>query len=503
MEDKLIRTENGFTLNIDHKTLEALDEETNFLLRRKQSIIQNYLSIQTSDLLKTVGDNGAYQKMVLIFFSLLGVIACFIAYELPFIFFPANFYCSDSSGNFTSCSETQACSNEFGFRVEHPKISLVSEFEIYCGNKGMETHSKSFIFFFAGIIVMVFSFLCDVIGRTAIFYISWVICLAGCLLSYVASDLKSIVVGMGLSLAGIDLFYSILFIYSNEVIGSSLRSIATGIVFAFYGLGGMIFVLVNVFIYNYKVNFLLELVFTGIIGCGFFLLCETPFFLYKKMKLKKLYNSLEYILKWNHDGEEREDKKRKLQEQLMLDDSDGGVIEHARYVRIETCKKSKGSAKESIFKLVFTWKWMSTLIFYTIVLANIYLGYGLSLLIPGKLGIDNIYINGILMGGSEMLGYILSCFNAHRIKRKTLNILYVVNTFVISGLLLSIQFFDLRVTFWGKVCETGLSVVLKLFIAVNFSLIFTYGAELFPTKIRGVVSTWKICSFALFYYCFS
>ena len=290
MEDSLIRTEEHFTLNIDRRTVARLDEETNALLSKEQSIIQNYLSIRTPDLLKTVGDNGAYQKMVLIFFSLLGFIACFIVYELPYIFFPANFYCKDAAGNLSACTESQACANEFCYKVEHPKHSLVSEFGIYCDKTGMEVHAKSFIFFFAGVVVMIFSFLCDAIGRTAVFYVSWIICLAGCLLSYVASDFKSIVVGLALSISGIDLFYSILFIYSNETIGSALRSTSNGVTFAFYGLGGMVFVFINIFIFNYKLNFLIQLIVTGIIGFGFCLLCETPFFLYKKMKESMLKN---------------------------------------------------------------------------------------------------------------------------------------------------------------------------------------------------------------------
>ena len=65
-----------------------------------------------------------------------------------------------------------------------------------------------------------------------------------------------ITVGNALSWSGLDTFFSIVFIYTNEVIGGKLRSKSNGIMFLFWGLGEVVINILNIWITNYKVNYI-------------------------------------------------------------------------------------------------------------------------------------------------------------------------------------------------------------------------------------------------------
>ena len=54
-----------------------------------------------------------------------------------------------------------------------------------------------------------------------------------------------------------DMFFSMVFIYSNEIIGGDLRQRSNGILFFFWAFGEIIINLLNITISYYKVNFIL------------------------------------------------------------------------------------------------------------------------------------------------------------------------------------------------------------------------------------------------------
>ena len=56
-----------------------------------------------------------------------------------------------------------------------------------------------------------------------------------------------------------------------------------------------------------------------------------------------------------------------------------------------------------------------------ILAGNIYIGYGLSILIPQRLGLANIYVNGIFLGVSELIGNFIMIPLGSKIKRRHLN----------------------------------------------------------------------------------
>ena len=470
-----------YQLSFDNTKL-TLEEEQEFLTHEKK-IVNNYFKLSAADLLAISGDDKKYQKIVMVVFSILGVIAAFVMFELAFVFYMPTFMCRDKDNTLSKCTEKQACSSEFRYETQIDKVSLTTEFGMFCENKVQETHAKSFIFFFAGTLVMFWSVLSDKIGRLTVFYGSWVWMVKGTIISYFSTNYYMSVLGLGIAFGGVDLFYSTLFIYTNEAIGSKMRSLSNGLIFSFYGLGGMFLFVFNIWIKDYRTNFLIQFVSIVVLGLSFVLIAETPFFLYRCKKVKRLYDTLKYIAEVNYpDLAERHTVHKKLKEAIFAGGG-GKFVENMEYIDIVRRKNLPKGKKKKVF---ITWFYVKRLIYLTVLMGNLYITYGLTLLIPQKLGIDNIYINGILLGASEMFGYLIITFVAHKTKRKKLNLVVAIATIVVAALLMAIKELGYKENKYGKILESAFSIILKLFISMNYSLVFTYGSELFPTKLRGL-----------------
>ena len=471
---------------LEYDNTRLTKEEEKELLKEEKNIINNYFSLSAADLLAISGDNKRFQIIVMIIFAALGVIAAFIIYEMPFVFYEPKFMCPDTSGIMQRCEQEEYCKLDNRPELHPDKFSMTQEFNLICENKSVATNGKSFVFFFAGVLVMVWSVLSDKIGRLAVFYGSWIWAIKGTIISYFSTNFAFSIFGLGLAFGGVDLFYSTLFIYTNEVIGSNMRSLSNGLVFSFYGLGGVIFALMNIAIQNYRVNFLIQFISIVVVGCGFFYICETPFFLYKTKRIKKLYEALKYINEQNNrkDVEKVLETNKTLKETLGIKSDRPNFLDNVDYLHIVKKKKKDGEKKVKRFPITKAHVWRLFLL--TVVMGNLYITYGLTLLIPSKLGIDNIYINMGLLAVSELLGYLVITFIAHRTRRKLLNLATVLATLAISTILMIIKFMHYKDNFYGKIFQSALSILLKLFVAMNYSLVFTYGSELFPTKLRGL-----------------
>ncbi len=129
-----------------------------------------------------------------------------------------------------------------------------------------------------------------------------------------------------------------------------------------------------------------------------------------------------------------------------------------------------------------------------VITGNIYVGYSLSLLIPQKLGLQNIYINGIFLGISEIIGYFIVIPIASIVKRRQLNFWCSFAVVILNLVLLFLEFItefmNPNFVHW---LQTILSCLIKLAYCINYALIFNYCSELFATKIRGM--TLGICIF--------
>lgn len=119
----------------------------------------------------------------------------------------------------------------------------------------------------------------------------------------------------------------------------------------------------------------------------------------------------------------------------------------------------------------------------TLVVGNLYVSEGLLALIPQEMGIDNIYLNRVCLGLAEVGAYLTLVFVSYKIKRRLLNIMICITVVIISLSVLTIALLDDRDTDCGKLLESGLSILLKIIVCINFVLIFNYATELFDKSL--------------------
>ena len=271
-------------------------------------------------------------------------------------------------------------------------------------------------------------------------------------------------------------------------------------IFVFYGIGGIIFFLINIWIKDYKKIFLIEIVINFVFGFGLLFLPESPFYLNKKGKMKRLFLSLVYILKINNKGDQEtvRQKSEQLSSILFNNNNWEGVMKKTSHIVIESIKdigKRKNCFKRAIGWILnsftdigLTWLSGFRILLFTLLLSNIYLSQGLLLLVPRKIGIDNIYLNGFLLTTSEILGFLIISLKGDVIQRRKLNLIFVISIFIIVAVLLSLHLINIDKTVSGLIIATVFGIILKLFVAASFALVYTYAAELFPTRIRGLAT---------------
>jgi OCT family organic cation transporter-like MFS transporter 4/5 len=469
--------------NSDHSLKKKLWSETIELNK------PTYDSIKVYELLEIVGSDKKFQKTTLAILSFLSFSFAISTYFLPFIFYRPKFFCFDESGAATQCEEQVACSNPFGFETRSDKFSSVDEYKIYCDRHYIETYAKSILFFMAATPTLIISILSDHYGRRPMIVGSSCLMIFGCILAYFAHNFELMILGIVFTFIGCDLFFSIASIYTNEIIGSKIRNMGNGVTYFFFGLGGIFLFVVNIWIDHYKVNFLILLGFGVVCLLLTYSLMETPYIFFKHDDLKKLYDCLCAInvVNFSDQIELANENRNKLLIAIFQDKLSDENIYQCSSIKIKRTK-TKFQNKESYFKFM-NYGLAVKIVLLSIIFTNIYIGYGLSLLIPATLGIDNIYLNGILLGISETIGYLVITFNAHRTPRKLLNIVNSSSTIILSLTLLYLSHYDTLLSLeLKKVLQTVISVVIKLFFCMNFTLIFNYSAELVPTNARGFTS---------------
>jgi MFS family permease len=483
--------------------LEKVEEEYHILVNQKcgqtSQIKENltdsslhlskiaYDSVKVFDLLHIAGDNKKFQICTMVILSFMSFAMAFLVYSPPFLFYEPKFYCFDENMKSTLCEEIVACSNKYKFEVRSDRFSAVDEFELYCDKSYLTTYSKSIIFFAAATPTMFLSMLSDYFGRRPVMISSFFFLLIGSSISYFATSFYTIVFGLCLSYIGSDILFSISSIYTSEIIGSDMRNMANGITFFFFGFGGIVLFVVNIWISNYRTIFFILIAFSVIgIGASIWFI-ETPYVYHKQRNLKKLYETLCYINEVNHKDNQNLlfDKREEIRRLIFQDLVSHEFIQNSYSIVLSAggIEEKKG-ALDNIFSINF--KTGLTIFMLNFIFMNIYIGYNMSVLTPASMGIDNIYLNGILLGISEIVGYLMIITIAHKTPRRTLNIFNSASMIGFSFILLYISHFDSLLSESVKrIIETLISVVMKLILCMNFTLVFNYCNELVETKLRG------------------
>jgi MFS family permease len=456
---------------------------------KTDAFLSFYRQVKVNELLAHVGDDKKYQKLILVFLCVFNFFYSFIAFQIPYVFYEPTYYCKAADSTLTVCSMEAACVSPFGFTTYSPIRSLVVENKLWCERRGYLHISQGLFVIIGGFMAFVFAFLSDKIGRKPIFLVSYILTIAGTFICLTSRSLPIIVVGNILSWSGMDTFFSMVFVYCNEMIGSALRSKSNALLFFCWGLGEVFFNLINIWIYDYQVIFFLQFFPLSIAGIGYFYLKESPYWLYKKKLISELYFVLRYIGLMN--GHKAAELDEKLNTDLGLGQVMARRIEESDLIELRVQNPSSTGAVSTYLKgcskLCNNRPQLLKLVGVTAITANIYIGYSLSLLIPQKIGLANLNINGAFLGISEIIGYFIVIPLGSIIPRRMLNFVCAAS---VVGLDIILLLFEFTGDSWSdsalRWSQTIVSCLIKLMFCINYSLIFNYCSELFPTRIRGM-----------------
>lgn len=179
-------------------------------------------------------------------------------------------------------------------------------------------------------------------------------------------------------------------------------------------------------IYFY-LNFLV--VFYCIPSLLMYFITETPFDYYAKKDLEGLKNCLHYILKINYKGDELEKRQEllnnKLQSKIFKIDetSTQCTDEENNIVEIK---------KESIFTKILSKKNIIYLIIVIFQACSTQTIYGETIFLNKSLGINNVFISGMVLSLFEIIGYIFMFLLANRYNRKPILFLFYGIIFISS-----------------------------------------------------------------------
>ena len=121
-----------------------------------------------------------------------------------------------------------------------------------------------------------------------------------------------------------------------------MRNMANGITFFFYGVGGVVFFLLNIQITHYKTIYVI-LVFLAMICLTLtFWLIETPYIFHKQENLKSFYEGLCYINQVNNERQPEVQAKNKIEirNSIFQNKLSETIIQNSHSIKL--LKKEKG-----------------------------------------------------------------------------------------------------------------------------------------------------------------
>ena len=443
-------------------------------------IKENFFSIQTSNLLKLVGANKTYQKKLIILIAFFNFFLAFIYYSIAYLFYVPDFLCYDKQGELSSCTSEKACSNEFGYEILAQRISIVTKYKFYCEREIEYSNALFLIFTISAFMGFFFTMMSDYFGRSFILKCNTFFFIVGTLLLVIVEDFNLVTLGLAMIFSYYDVFFSTIYILINESMGDKLRNFTLGMTFFFFGLGNFAFLAINLFVTDYYLDFIILFFVTNIGIIFYFFLKETPFFYYRTKNLKELYYSLNSIMQSNYKNEVHQEMSIKIKQKLHLTEIKLENYHTYRIKKIVDHKKT--NIANFFFKLKGHWKNFISII---ILFSTTSFCSAMFVVSPQYLGLDNLYINIFLLNFSEMCGYFIMSTKAKNVERKKLIQFLFIWCYISSIGLAMFTIFDIRSKLWVQICETLISMSIRFFLCMVYSVLYNYVNELFPTNIRG------------------
>ena len=456
--------------------------EEELSLDQKQDFIENYHKIQISEILKISGNEGKYQYFIFSLFSFVYLALGITSNIIPYSYYTPKFFCKDEHNNEFECSHKMACDLN-NFRIEKKRESLITQFNLYCGNDfNYVNTSQLYIFIGSAVISLFVALISDRIGRKKSFFIILFLFIGGFLSSILFDRFFFIVLGIVVVKSGILAFHTIANLYINEICSNFLRS-----KFLFFdlisSLGSICVNFLLVFIEGYKNFFLLCFLIMIFFTAFFYRIIESPYFIFFTKDVKNFYLNLNRISYFNEKCPTS--TTIQLNKELSLNKILSQKMETVEYIKITNPKKKNLKKITQNFFLIFQKEHLKNLFFSFFFIINLYINNCVSITMPQKLGYHNIYLMNTLFSICDLIGFIIILPISHVIKRRKLNIYSTLSVIIFIFLLLLNEYFNKNNSYY-VFFATLISCFLKIVNRFGFSLAFNYIGELFPTKIRGL-----------------
>lgn len=455
-----------------------INEDHQMMMERKLGIAEQVLEMMQI--------NGRYQYLLLSLNIIYQIASAFQMVMVSYLAPEPSFECVDSwdSRTYSSCSEAEAC--KMMREGQNAKMNLLRDswtyhYQVYCDKASVRTSALMAMLLIGTLFPFPFLYLVDVYGRKFAFMTALPLTLGSAAVCFFADSFFLKVIGVGVW-NGVSVMYSTTFImlaYESSTSTSKMRSVMVGAANLSYGIGS---ILINLIAYiSTTPNFLMgvTLSLSSFVGVASLFLVESPLFMLGKNEYHHFHT---YATKISHFNKKKwhdtPGYKQKCEELKVLTDNEK---------KLQTIKEKKSWLKKyPILVLVSSKKYATRCLLLMLIGTNLYcVYYGLSINIS-NIGIDDIRINGIILGFNQTLGYAVITFQVHRIKRKLWTI--ILNSVMLLGTvsLLAISLSQPGLSLAVRITQSLITgVLLGAPMAGLFIVFYLLLSESFPPQLRG------------------
>jgi len=420
-----------------------------------------------------VGGNNYYQKRSLAIFVTHHIFRSFFVMYYPFLNQPPVFQCKDPNnpGLFYDCTEnTGGCAEQI-LSTNSPS-SLVIDLGLYCEMSYVRALAGFMFFLSQNIGSGYFAYLSDKSGRkTSLFY------------QYLLGGISLLCLGMGsigpvtyvmflMLVRGMSSSYSsISLTYLAEVGNQQFAKSATLTVLLTQTFAGISVVLLAYFITSWKVMIICCIAIPTIVVClTFRLLVETPVYYVVKKDFKSATEVLNKIAQTNEMA-------------VHLQDYIPSPTKIANQIKEKLVEKSVKTW--NYLEIIMNNELRKRVIPFSIVKLYLYMAYYGSLFAVSGLG-GSIYMNLLIAGVAEGIGYLLSMKAPGYSYDKLLRVSLQISTATGIGFLLIPSISSESSTNYIPLLFQGfLALILRASISFIYGFIYGLGNEMFPAEVRS------------------
>ena len=439
--------------------------------------------LNSDEALKICGDSNWYQIRTTIILALQSTVIAFILQGQPFLFLPPKFQCHHENGDIYSCEETDGCKETNPVLDPDSPNSLVVHFGLYCDREYLKALTQTIFFIISNISTLLFSFMADYKGRKITILVLYIIGALPLIVASFSVNWPMFMVFLIIAGIGVNPFSALCFVLLSESAGEKYRQLSSIALMVTWGIGELIFVPIAYYFPDWKVLLLYWIAIPLTVQIiTYYWVYESPKFLIMKKRFKEAKNILMKIANVNKlkidDFALKEETiiNQECYESLLVENLDQDELLSPHRLS-ENKKKIQDSKKiYTYYDLMRYPSQLKITLMLCVGYFGIYLTYYGGIFALDTVG-SNIYISAIVINCSELAAYVVSNPIVRYVPRKI--------SFPAGFFAMAICCLMFLVT-TDPTIYMVLAMLTKFFVSINFTIVFIYTAELYPTTVRSL-----------------